>query len=290
MTKELYLEAQDDGLPMRPMKDWAAKKLDYLKRYTDMFATAMRNKPWRALNYIDLFAGPGKCRHENTSEVYLGSPLLALTTSKPFDHYYFVDLETDNVQALQQRGQYSPHINRIQYFTEDCNTAVYRITDDIRRMDREYIAGKWSCLNLAFLDPEGLELHWDTIKALAEFRTDLVIHYSRNGVQRNLPKCVDCPEETSLDRFFGTREWRNIYQKGLHSGMYGELLQFYKQNLYTLGYVEIKSDDELWRAPLMRNTKNAPLYQLLFVSKNSLGEKFWHSVTNRDVNGQQRLF
>ncbi|MBN1876921.1 MAG: three-Cys-motif partner protein TcmP [Anaerolineae bacterium] len=79
-----YLDAQDDGLLMRPMKDWAAEKLDYLERYLNIFTTSMRNQRWRALNYIDLFAGPGKCQHEASSDVYLGSPLLALTTKKSF--------------------------------------------------------------------------------------------------------------------------------------------------------------------------------------------------------------
>lgn len=287
-----YLEPQDDGILMRPMKDWAAEKLDYLERYLAMFTISMRSKPWRALNYIDLFAGPGKCRHEDTSAVHLGSPLLALTTNNAFDHYYFVDWDAENIAGLQQRCQHSPYADRIQYFEDDSNTAIEYIADEIRCIDASYKKGVWSCLNLAFLDPEGLELNWDTVKRLAEFRTDLVIHYSQNGIQRNLSKCIDNAEETILDRFFGSYTWREIYQQaGGQSSVYGELINFYKQNLYDLDYVEIKSGgDELWRAPLMRNTKNAPLYYLIFASKHPLGEKFWREVTARNVYGQRRMF
>lgn len=275
---------------MRPAKPWAATKLDYLARYLAIFTTSMREKPWRALNYIDLFAGPGKCQEEN-GNVLLGSPLLALNTLKPFDHYFFVDLEPDNIQALQQRCQSSPYAERVQYFTEDCNEAVHRITEEIRRLDDRYLQGQWSCLNLAFLDPEGLEVQWETVKALAQVRTDLIIHYSQMGIQRNLPKEIDSPTETAIDRFFGTPTWREIYQReSKNLGLYGALISFYKQNLCALGYAEVKSEDELFRAPLMRNTKNAPLYCLIFASKHSLGEKFWREVTNRDVHGQQRLF
>jgi hypothetical protein len=40
----------------------------------------------------------------------------------------------------------------------------------------------------------------------------------------------------------------------------------------------------------MRNTeKNAPLYRLLFASKNYLGNKLWREATSRDVDGQRRL-
>ncbi len=155
-----YLEAQEDGLLMRPMKGWAAEKLDYLERYLNLFITAMQNKSWRALNYIDLFAGPGKCQHEDNDDVHLGSPLLALTAKHAFDHYFFVDLDADNIKALKQRCQYSPCADRIQYFQEDCNVAVHHISEQIERLNRRYIQGQWPCLNLAFLDPEGLELHW----------------------------------------------------------------------------------------------------------------------------------
>ena len=286
---ESYLDPQDDGLLLRPMKSWAVEKLDYLERYLDMFTTAMREKPWRALNYVDLFAGPGKCQNEDSGDVYLGSPLLALTAKNAFSHYFFVDLAVNNVQALQQRCQYSPYVNRIHYFQGDCNVAVKRIVGEIRRMDRRYIEGKWSCLNLAFLDPEGLEeLQWDTVKALAQLRTDFIIHYSQMGLQRYLPVAINDPGDTAIDRFFGTRDWRDIYRRSHgKSGLYGTLLDLYQQNLCNLGY---KEEDEVGRVPLMRNTKNAPLYYLVYASKSDLGKKFWREVTERNVYGQHRLF
>ena len=283
-----YLEARDDGLTMRPMKDWAAEKLDYVQRYLGVFTTAMRKKPWRALNYIDLFAGPGKCRHEDNGDVYLGSPLLALTAGNAFDHYFFVDSDVDNIQALQQRCQQFPHVDRIQYFVEDCNASVHRIVRQIQRWNRRYIKGVWPCRNFAFLDPEGLEeLQWDTVRALAQLRTDFIIHYSQMGVQRCLPIAINDPGNTVLDRFFGTRIWREIYQQGQNKpGLYGDLLNLYQRNLCDLGY---KGENEVGQVPLMRNTKNAPLYYLIYASKSELGKKFWREVTEHDVHGQFRM-
>jgi hypothetical protein len=72
-----YLQPQDDGLPTRESGSWVVEKLDYLKRYIDVFETSMRDKLWRRRHYIDLFAGPGKCSVPKGA-VYLGSPLLAL--------------------------------------------------------------------------------------------------------------------------------------------------------------------------------------------------------------------
>ena len=279
-----HLEAQDDGLLMRPMKNWTAEKLDYLERYIDMFTTSMRKKPWRALNYIDLFSGPGKCGHKDNNDVYLGSPLLALTTKNAFDHYFFVDLEIDKTQVLEQRCQHSPYADRIQYFQQDCNIAVHGIAREIQGINRHYIKDVWPCLNLAFLDPEGLELEWNTVKTLTQFRTDLIILYSQMGVQRYSAIAINDPGDTVLDRFFGTRIWRDIYQRGQgRPGLYGELLNLYQQNLCNLGY---KDKDEVGQIPLMRNTKNVPLYYLVYASKSDLGKKFWREATKRNVHGQ----
>jgi hypothetical protein len=56
-----YLVPEDDGLPMRESGPWAQEKLDYLKRYIDVFETSMRQK-WASRNYVDLLSGPGKIR------------------------------------------------------------------------------------------------------------------------------------------------------------------------------------------------------------------------------------
>lgn len=92
-SPDLFLKPQDDGLLMRPSGPWVAEKLFYLKRYLHMFSITMFKKPWRAVNYIDLFAGPGKCCVREERTVHLGSPLLALTAPRPFTNYFFVDYD-----------------------------------------------------------------------------------------------------------------------------------------------------------------------------------------------------
>ena len=81
---ENYLLPEEDNLLVRPSGDWAQDKLFYVQHYIDTFEKSMRNSKWRSRNYIDLFAGPGKCKDRKTQEYFLGSPLLALTTPYPF--------------------------------------------------------------------------------------------------------------------------------------------------------------------------------------------------------------
>ena len=102
MSETHLLDPIDDGLTLRPSGAWAMQKLDYLMRYIDVFETSMRQK-WQRRAYIDLFAGPGKCVDRKTGEVFLGSPLVALTTRYPFTEYWFVDKEQPNIDALSAR-------------------------------------------------------------------------------------------------------------------------------------------------------------------------------------------
>lgn len=281
-----FLQQTDDGLPMRPSGSWAAEKLDYLKRYINVFETSMRVK-WPVRNYIDLLAGPGKNFVRETEQVMLGSPLLALTTKYPFTGYFFVDVEKINTDALRERCRASEHSDRVRVLTGDCNVEIDNILTEMKPDANR-------SLNLAFLDSEGLELRWDTVAKLASLRRmDLIINYPQGGLNRVMPQAIQEEGETLIDNFFGGRDWRAIYQEWLISrgpDPHWQLLDLYKSKLQGAGYREVKRDDEVGDEPLMRNVKkNAPLYRLLFASKHALGNQFWHAVTRRDVHGQLRL-
>lgn len=281
-----YLKPIDDGLQVRDSGPWAQAKLDYLNRYINVFETSMRNK-WPRRNYIDLLAGPGKNRIRETGEILLGSPLLALTTQFPFTSFYFVDKDPDNVSALTTRASASALVSHVKTYTGDCNVVVNDIVAELKRVERE-------SLNLAFLDPEGLELSWATVSRLASIKKmDLIINYPRVGLSRFMKKAAESELDTGIDRYFGDRTWRDLYkehQRASHFPLHRHLINMYKEKLKTLGYEEVRLDDELGDEPLMRNKKQAPLYHLLFASKSSLGVEFWRAVTKRDVYGQKRLF
>ena len=155
---EAYLKPEEDGLPMRKSGKWVSAKLDYLERYLAIFGKSMRDKPWRARHYIDLFAGPGKCLVQETNAIHLGSTLLALTTPYPFTGYFFVDLEARNVAALKERCSASRHHSQTRFHTGDSNIAVRQIVDQIVAVDRQYLPGKWSSLNLVVFSPSNQDV------------------------------------------------------------------------------------------------------------------------------------
>ena len=286
---DLYLTDAEDGLLMRESGAWVAEKLDYLRRYLDTFTTAMREKPWRGLNFIDLFSGPGKCKIRKTQQILLGSPLLALTLQHSFTRYFFVDKDPAAIAALKTRCDSSDRATRITYFTGDSNQVVTNIVDEIDAMEDRSIEGKWTSLNLAFLDPEGFELTWSTVALLGSMnRMDLIIYYPQMGINRDMPKDFDKSSPSKIDAYFGGMEWRDIYKKNHKKEfLHRELIDLYKERLKSLEYVEV---EESGNKPLMRNTRRkAPLYRLIFASKHPLGEKFWSKITKRDVYGQEKL-
>lgn len=277
-----HLLSQDDNLPMRDSGPWVAEKLDYLERYINVFETSMRKK-WPKRYYIDLFAGPGKCKCREAKMVYLGSPLLALTTKYPFTDYIFVDKDADSIATLRQRCSFSPLYNKIQFITDDANHVASTIVRSVQGPS----------LNLAFLDPDGLELQWNTVATLAKIeKIDLIIHYSQMGLNRAMPLAFQSGAQTDVDLFFGDTGWRTIYgkyQRREEQFLHRHLMDYYKKKLQDLGYKEALRDDEIGAEPLMRNERNAPLYRLLFASKHPLGLQFWQKVVGRNVYGQKRL-
>lgn len=289
-----YLLPEEDGLPARESGEWAKEKLFYLQKYIDVFERSMRGKAWRRRIYIDLFSGPGKCITRESNEYFLGSPLLSLTTTYPFTDYYFVDKDIDKIDTLIARSAtVKVSQDRIHPLVGNANSKVLEIVEEINKVDNEYIAGAWPSLNLAFLDPEGFELEWNTVVKLATVnRMDLIIHYPAQGVKRMADRALVSKKETAIDKYFGDVIWRKIYEgcKDDVKGIHRLLIDYYKSKLKGLGYIEVKDDEEVWAEPLMKNRKNAPLYRLLFASKNPLGIKFWRDVTKIGADGQMPLW
>lgn len=102
MMEEVLLGS--DGLPVRDSGSWVEDKLYYLGRYLKIFSVGMKNKWPGQLYYVDLFAGPGRCRIRGTQKEVDGSPLVALL-GFDFGKYFFFEADASCFGALDTRAR-----------------------------------------------------------------------------------------------------------------------------------------------------------------------------------------
>jgi three-Cys-motif partner protein len=286
------LTIASDGLPALPIKPHTRDKLSWIKRCIDQFTTAMspdadhrhpRFRGFAERNYIDMLCGPGLVVTTDTREEEKGSPIIALSTRYPFSHYYFVDSDPMNITALRQRVErdgYAAESSK-SYLAGDCNARVH---DVLRYID------KTRSINLAVIDGFGVECRWSTIEALAVCRRmDLIILIPQGmSINRNLHKWIGHTDPTALDGFFGTTDWRGIYQDAYSqpSKCIRSFLDLYQSNLRKLGYAQTDQVHE----QLVKSEGGQKLYYLVFASRSELGHRFWKQATDKDAAGQRRLF
>jgi three-Cys-motif partner protein len=275
-----------DGLLARAGRIWTREKLTYLQRYASAFMTAMGPKRsagiWDRLVYVDLLAGLGRDIDKYTKEEFPGSPLIALAVKPQFDHLFLADNDPENIEALKLRIPRKDRA-RVTVMSGDCNEVVERV---ILR-----ISGR--ALGLAFIDPEGFEVKFDTLAKLAKRRIDLLYLFPTIGLRRNLRNFMAQPESPMMDDFWGGRDWRELPAAKQAAGnvagttpekIVGSLVPAFKRKLLGAGF---KFQDEA--VPLFTNTKNGQLYHLLYFSHDSTGLKIWQGIKRIAPGGQRTL-
>jgi three-Cys-motif partner protein len=263
------LTSEIDGLVVRPSGIWIQQKYYYLKRYLDIFSKGMKNK-WKGnLTYIDLFAGPGRCFIDAIHKEQDGSPLIAL--QHDFRKYVFVEESKELIEALKKRCKNSPKFNRVEFIEGDCNKVVDRIIPHVDPRG----------LNLIFIDPTGIDIHYKTIeKIVNDKRADLLINVQLGmDITRNFHIYKKKGDTSKLGLFLGGNvDWDKLKKPQ-------DAVKLYKERIKTLGYQTVEFKDVT-----IRNTQNAQMYFLLFASKNPKGLHFWTEITKKDHSGQLELF
>lgn len=254
-----------DGSIVRSSGVWIKHKYYYLKRYLDIFSKGMKHKWAGNLTYIDLFAGPGRCLIESTNKEEDGSPLIAL--QHDFSKYIFVEESTELIDALEKRCKNSPKFSRIKFLMGDCNNIVDKIIPEVDP------AG----LNLIFIDPTGIDIHYNTIERIVKGkRADLLINVQFGiDITRNFVGYKKTGDNSKLGLFLGDNvEWDKLKNPQ-------DAVKLYKQRIKELDYQTVEFKDIV-----IKNTQNAPMYFLLFASKNTRGLYFWKEITKKDHSGQ----
>lgn len=260
----------DDGLVIPEVGEWSRDKHHFLRRDVDAFTTAMKDKPWEGLHYIDLFAGAGMERLRDTGRLDWGSPLIAAQSTHPFNGIHCGEMDAAKCDALCKRLTPFRARTAIQIVAGDANVRVQEIVAVLPKR----------CLSLAFLDPYGLHLHFDSLRTLAERRADLIIFFpDRLDLLRNATEYYFSDPDSNLDHALGTQDWRRVWDGTPESRRAQTMRSLYVDRLRVLGYREFDYE------PVPATGRR--LYWLVFASRHPRGVDIWRRVATRKPDGQR---
>jgi three-Cys-motif partner protein len=168
---------------------WTEGKLDILARYLDRFTTTTKNLA-DARIYLDAFAGEGHGMSRTTRTQFEGSARIGLkVSSPPFDRCYFFELPDKAAELERELTRDFPGRD-LRVLPGDCNGTIPDALAELRRDNLDWAP------TFAFLDPDGMELYWETIEALAvhkqlrqppsKFKVELWLLFPSGGLLRNL--------------------------------------------------------------------------------------------------------
>jgi len=263
---------------------WTRAKLRILSDHLDRFLVASSGQSERV--YLDAFAGEGGGLDRLTGEEFKGSARIALEASPPgFTRFRFFELG-QRARELERRLIADYPGRDIRVYEGDCNETIPLAPEELKDI-------RWAP-HFAFLDPDGMELEWTTLEALAnhkrgyrttksakpEFKVELWMLFPSGGLVRTLtldPDRLSEDDAKRTTRLFGDEGWWAIYERRQAEWFSGAEARDEYVNLMRwrlerhLGY--------RWTHPLeLRNTSGAILYHMIFATDNQAGTQIMEHI------------
>ena len=113
--------------------NWTEEKLNIFTSYLDAYIIALQNQKFKKI-YIDAFAGTGEIETSDGGQYLVGSAKRALASEKKFDHYYFIEADSQKAGELQNMiNTEFPQMRRI--VTIYCGDANDKLAEIISSVD-----------------------------------------------------------------------------------------------------------------------------------------------------------
>lgn len=251
---------------------WTKGKLDILRKYLDAFTTATKNHASERI-YIDAFAGEPENRDRLTGDSIEGSARIALSIDNPpFTRLRFFETKY-NAPRLQESLSRDFPSRDLRVLGGDCNEQIPLELQRLHKFD-------WAPA-FAFLDPNGTEAAWDTVRTLAlfkqhrKYKVELFLLIPVPMFMRLLPvdgRKVRNEDAESISRMFGTDEWYHIYQARLD----GEIRPSDAREEY-LNLIRWRIENQLsynWTHYIeVRNEAGSIIYYLIFATDHEAGDR-----------------
>ena len=271
------IQVENDSLFIDEVGNWAESKYKILGLYCNIFTAAMKKK-WSNMTYIDLFSGCGYSKLKDSNKIILGSPLITLSLPNKFTNYIFCEEIEEKYSALNKRCEkiISEGVD-IKILNGDCNKILDKIESFIPN----------SNLSFCFVDPYNIEIDFQTISKLGEYKTDFLILLAIGmDAKRNFSYYLK-ENNNRIEKLLNNKHWREKFSLNYNktnSDFTRFIADEFNLRMKEIGYKEPEKFQSI-RSTL----KNLPLYHLAFYSKHPLGNKFWVQV-KKYYDEQQTLF
>lgn len=278
---------------------WTEEKLDafikYVQAYLSIMNTHKKKYGWKII-YFDGFAGSGEGSQCTTDDkeansifqlpidscceehrVYQGAAERVLALGKEgFDYIYFIEKDDESIQKLKSKLEH--------YNTDNVLFRQGDANEQLKMLAQAHINNRSKYASLVFLDPFGMEIEWESIKALKGARTDIWILVPTGVIiNRLLDRQGQLKSIRKLEAFFGLsgQEIEDyFYRTRQMVSLFGELTVREKipNAIPKIAELYIERLKTIWKyvteEPLvLYNSNNVPIFHLVFASNNSTAKR-----------------
>jgi three-Cys-motif partner protein len=273
---------------MRKWSPHTEEKISILADYLRVFAQAARSAPNRV--YVDAFAGDTMNVLKTTGEQFPGSVESALAVEPPFTQLLLFEKDRRRAESLRSLATAHPSSKTV-VVEGDCNQNMVKALADVPPQAPVF----------AFLDPDGMELQWRTIKLLSDHKrrasktkVEMWVLLPTAGLVRMLGSNRAQAEHQGLPekvaRLYGAwGPWETVWKARLDGTITpGEAkrayLLLYMDRLADLGYKHLL-------ARPIKNSRNE-LYVMVFATDHPAGAGImkWAQEKDRVVHRAPSLF
>ncbi|MCC7209287.1 MAG: three-Cys-motif partner protein TcmP [Anaerolineae bacterium] len=280
--------------------NWTLEKLERVGKYLSAYAKIMDNQPF-GFAYIDAFAGTGyqelksaerpdelllpELAEAETQAFLDGSARRALQVRPEFTRYIFVEKDEPRFRQLQRLREDFPSLApKITLVNADANAYLVDLCRNHRWDTRRAVL---------FLDPFGMQVEWDTIRAIAETQAIDMWYLFPLGIAVNRllkrDAAISEPMRQRLDQIFGARDWFDVFY---HTDVIPDLFDgqrtvtkkvanpFESIEQYFVSRLKSVFADAADKPLPLYNSRGVPLFLLCFAVGNKKGAKTAMKIAN----------